>query len=270
MSTRARKRKAANPGARSGLRSDVQEAIARVWPDDIVELPFDLDESYFWGIHLELSRAFQRMQNARLVQEYEAEGGPIWWGESGSDPDEDPPDEIGHSRSYHRFFVSPEGTAFTFETEAEGIEPEFMTEEFEEAGWADDALASRIPGSGRIGWVVAVSLLEPLAVIEFGDVVSYEDGSTTEAEIESCAHTVDGEPIRPEEQLRKYRGTQAYKRLVSLREKISGLLEKTGITVLPAEEWRKPVPWLRSGEECLIGLQGKPIRVLDAFFFQAL
>lgn len=210
MSTRARARKAANRGGRSGLRSDVQEAIARVWPDDIVELPFDLDASYFWGIPLELSRAFQRMRNARLVQEYEAEGGPIWWDESGSDPDEDPPDEIGHSRSYHRFFVSPEGTVFKFETEAEGIEPEFMTEEFEQAGWGDDALAIRIPGSGGIGWVVAVSLLEPLAVIEFvefGDVVSYEDGSTTEAEIESCAQIVGGEPIHGKSTCRKGKPT---------------------------------------------------------------
>jgi len=32
--------------------------------------------------------------------------------------------------------------------------------------------------------VVAVSLLAPFAVIELGEVVVFEDGSTTEAEIE--------------------------------------------------------------------------------------
>lgn len=55
---------------------------------------------------------------------------------------------------------------------------------------------------------------------------------------------------------------------MGLRSKISAILEKRGITVLPAEEWRKPVPWLRGGEETLAGLGGKPIRVLDAFFFE--
>jgi hypothetical protein len=45
------------------------------------------------------------------------------------DPEENPPDEIEHSRSYHLFFVSPEGKAFTLETEAEGFEePKLMTE----------------------------------------------------------------------------------------------------------------------------------------------
>jgi hypothetical protein len=41
--------------------------------------------------------------------------------------------------------------------------------------------------------VVAVSLLVPFAVIELGDRVAFEDGSTTEAEIESYGQTADGE-----------------------------------------------------------------------------
>jgi hypothetical protein len=42
----------------------------------------------------------------------------------------------------------------------------------------------RVSGAGITGWVVAVSLLAPFAVIELGEVVVFEDGSTTEAEIE--------------------------------------------------------------------------------------
>jgi hypothetical protein len=146
MSTKARKRKAASPRNQSaGLRRDVQEAIDRVWPDGIVELSFDSDESYFCEIYPKLSKVFHRIRNARLVQEREANGGPIWWDQP--DPEEDPPDEIERSRSYHLFFVSPEGKAFTFETEAEGFEePELTTEEFEEAGWGAD-LRPAVPGS---------------------------------------------------------------------------------------------------------------------------
>jgi hypothetical protein len=270
MSTRARKLNAGSPKKQNtSLREDVQKAIERVWPAGIVEMSFDSEGSYFWGVHSKLSRAFHRIQHARLLQEREAEGGPVWWDES--DPEEDPPDDIEHSRSYHLFFVSPEGDAFTFETEAEGIaEPEFITDEFEEAGWGEDPLVSRSPGKGRTGWVVAMSLLAPFAVIELGDVATFADGSTTEAEIESCAETPDGERINPEEHFRKVRGAQAYQILVRLRAKISDILEKCGITVLPPEEWRKPVPWLRGGEDSLIGLESKAIRVLDALFFEDL
>ena len=53
-----------------------------------------------------------------------------------------------------------------------------------------------------------------------------------------------------------------------MRAKIGAILEKCGITVLPAEEWRKPVPGLRGGEDTLMGIQGRAVRVLDAFFFE--
>jgi hypothetical protein len=72
------------------LRRDVQEAIDRAWPDGLVELSFDPDESYFCEVHPKLSQAFQRIPNAQVLQEREAAGGPIWW--DNSDPEEDPPD----------------------------------------------------------------------------------------------------------------------------------------------------------------------------------
>jgi hypothetical protein len=137
MSTKARKRNAGSPKVpNSSLRKDVQEVLGRLWPDGIVEAPFDPDESYFCVVHPKLERAFHRIPLAQLLQEREPAGGPIWW--DGSDPEEDPPDEQLRSRSYHLFFVSPKGEPFTFDAEAESItEPEFLTEEFEEAGWGE-------------------------------------------------------------------------------------------------------------------------------------
>ena len=117
---------------------------------------------------------------------------------------------------------------------------------------------------------MAVSLFAPFAVVELGDVSTFEDGSTTEPEIESYAETEDGERIDPDEHFRKVSGAQAFEILLKLRAKIGGILEKCGITVLPAEEWRKPVPWLRGGEDTLVGIERRPIRVLDAFFFEEL
>ena len=270
MSTRVRKHAGAHSARRdTSLRRDVQEAVDRIWPDGIVEMPLDPDESYFIELHPKLSRALSRIRNTDLVYEREADGGPVWWEES--DREEDPPDEIERSRSYHTFFVSPDGDFFTFETEAEGItEPEFMTDDFAEAGWGEEPPVSRISGSGRTGCVVAVSLLAPFAVIELGDMVTFEDGNTMEPEIESYGQTEDGELIDPEQNFREVYSASAYKTILSLRAKIAGILEGFGITVLPAEEWRKPVPWLRASEETLIGLDGRAIRVLDTFFFESL
>jgi hypothetical protein len=270
MSPKEQKR---NPGGltkqTATLRKDVQEAIDRIWPDRIVEMLFDSDESYFHEVRATLSMAFTRIPHARLLDEREAEGGPAWWDDS--DPEEDSPDNMEPSRSYHVFFVGPDGEAFTYGTEIESIaEPEFMTEDFEEADWGEDSPVDLIPGEGRTGWVVAVSLLAPFAVVELGDVATFEDGTRDRAEIETYAVTADGTRIDLEEQFRKMKGDEAYKTLAGLRAKISGILEKWGIAVLPAEEWRKPVPWLRGGEETLMAVDDRAVRVLDAFFFEDL
>jgi hypothetical protein len=251
----------------ANLRKDVKEAIDRVWPGRIVETPFDSDESYFHEVHATLSMAFARIPHTRLVSEREAEGGPAWWDDA--DHEEGLINYTEPSRSYHVFFVSPDGEAFTYETEIE-TEPESLAEDFEEADWGEDPPVELVPGEGRTGWVVAVSLLAPFAVVEFGDMATFEDGARDEAEIEPYVLTADGKRIDLEAQFRKMKGEEAYKTLVALRAKISGILETWGIAVLPAEEWRKPVPWLRGGEETLMGVEDREVRVLDAFFFEDL
>jgi hypothetical protein len=47
-------------------------------------------------------------------------------------------------------------------------------------------------------------------------------------------------------------------------------VRRYGIAVLPAEEWRKPAPLVACRGDTLIGIEGKLIRVLDAFFFEEL
>ena len=101
----------------AGLRADVQAAIDRVWPNGVSEMAFDPDESYFEDIYPKLKRAIERLAAARLVREIEPEGGPIWYDEP--DPDEDPPDEQGRSRSYHLFFVAPTGETTTYDLSLE-------------------------------------------------------------------------------------------------------------------------------------------------------
>lgn len=250
-----------NPDA--GLREDVREAVERAWPDGVVDMAFDSDESYFWDVYPKLAAAVQRIKGAQLVHEREPEGGPVWFDHS--DPEEDPPDDQERSRSYHLFFVCPEGEAFTYETEMESL-GELAEEDEGENEWPMET----VTGTGRTGWSVAVSLLARFAVITLSDMETFEDGSTSEPPIESLGFTEIGQRIDPEAEFRKFKGEQAFEILLKLRGRICDILNRYGIGVLPEEEWRKPVPWLRADDEVLVGTTRDPIRVLDALFFEGL
>jgi hypothetical protein len=240
-----------NAGA--DLRDDVREAIERPWPNGLVEMAFDSDESYFWDVYPKLGAGIQRLRGASLVHEREPEGGPVWFDDS--DLEDDPPDEQEHSRSYHLFFVCLEGKAFTYETEVESLA---------ELG------QKVVAGTGRTGWSVAVSLLAPFAVITLSDMVTFEDGSISEPAIESMGFIETGQRIDPQAEFKKFKGDQAFELLLKLRGQICGILNRYGIGALPEEEWREPVPWLRAGEEVFAGTGGEPVRVLDALFFEGL
>ncbi len=139
-------------------------------------------------------------------------------------------------------------------------------EEEGEMEWPMGAVA----GTGRTGWSVAVSLLAPFAVITLSDIEIFEDGTTFEPSIESQGFTATGQRIDPEAEFRKFKGEQAFAILLELRGRICDILDRYRIGVLPEEEWRKPVPWLRADEEVFVGNEGEPVRVLDALFFEEL
>lgn len=251
-----------NPG--SGLREDVREAIERAWPDGVVEMAFDSDESWFWDLYPKLASAIQRIRGAQLVHEREPEGRPVWF--DGSDDGEDPPDDREPSRSYHLFFVCPEGEAFNYETEIEIIA---------EPDWDGDYDESELPmetvaGSGRTGWAVAVSLIAPFAVITLSDMETFEDGSFSDPTIESQGFIKTGQRIDPEAEFLKSEGEKPFQVLLKLRSRICDILNKHRIGVLPEAEWRKPVPELRADAEVFAGTGGEPVRVLDALFFEGL
>ena len=247
----------------SDLREDVREAIECAWPDGVVEMAFDSDGSWFWDVYPKLASAIQRIRGAQLVHEREPEGGPVW--SDGSDAEEDPPDDREPPRSWHLFFVCPEGEAFNYKIEIEGIaEPDWDGDEDE-----GELPMETVAGSGRTGWAVAVSLIAPFAVITLSDMETYEDGASSEPTLESYAFTETGR-IDPEAEFLKFKGEQAFQILLKLRGRIWDILDKHGIGVLPETEWHKPVPWLQADEDVFVGTGGEPVRVLDALFFEGL
>lgn len=246
------------------LRPDVAAAIVSAWPDgEIGIIPFDSEESWFWDVHPTLASAFQHIKGARLLYEREAEPEPAW---TDSDDEDDIPCGGELTRSYHLFFISPANKAFEFETETENeVEPEFYDEGDEE--WDGELEMVTVQGQGYTGWSVAVSMIAPFAVIALNDYSTFEDGSNTEVEIEQCVQ----DKVNPEDDFRKFHGELLFKKLEKLRTHIAAILEKQSVIVLPETEWRKLVPGLVGNGDALVGdAVGRPIRVLDAFFFQSI
>lgn len=244
----------------AGLRENVREVINRTFPNGVVEMVFDSDESYFWEVYPKLVAAFRRIKGAWLVHEREPDGGPVWLDDS--DPEEDLPYDHERSRSYHLFFVCPEGEAFVYETEIESLGE--LAEEDEQ----EESPMEMVGGDGRTGWSVTVSLLAPFAVIALSDMETFKDGSSSELSIESHGLTEAGKRIDSEAEFRKLKGERAFARLLKLRGRIRDILTRYGIGVLPEEVWREPVPGLRAEEAVLVGIIGDSLRVLDALFFE--
>ncbi|MGA2724968.1 MAG: hypothetical protein ABSG79_21480 [Bryobacteraceae bacterium] len=222
---------------------------------------FHSDESYFWDIYPKLRTAIQRLKGARLVHERVPDGGPTWFDDS--DPEEDPADGEVRPRSYYLFFVCPEADEFTYESEIKSLARPACEEDWNE----DETPMETVAESGRTGWTVAVSLLAPFAVVTLSNIEALEDGSATEPSIESHGFTETGQPINEEAAFRESKGEQAFEILLKLRGRICDTLSRYGIAVLPEEEWRKPVPWLRTDVFVRVG---EPVRVLDALFFEGL
>ncbi len=190
-----------NPGS-DDLRADIREAIERVWPGGVVEMTFDPDESWFHDVYQKLATAIRRIKGVLPVYEREPDGGPVWFDDS--EPEEDPPDDQQPSRSWHQFFVSPEGQAFAFETEIENI-----GEAVEEDEDWDEPLPDIISGSGWTGWSISVSLLAPIAVVTLSEAASFEDGAFREPTIATGGFKDTGEQIDPEAEFLKARGERA-------------------------------------------------------------
>ena len=240
------------------------DAIGRAWPDGVVEMAFDSDDSWFRRVYPKLAAALQRIRGAKLVHERDPDWEPVWF--NSSDTEEDAPVDQEPSRSYHLFFVCPEGEAFTYDAEIETLA---------EPDWEWDEDESKLPmktvaGNGKTGWVLAVSLIAPFAVITLSDMQTFEDGSRSELTLESDAFTETGQRIDPEADFLKFKGEQAFQILLNLRGRICEILKKHRISVLPEAEWRKPVPGLRADEAVFAGTGGEPLRVLDALFFEGL
>ena len=77
---------------------DIAAAIQQAWPDGVIEMPCDEDESWFGDAYPKLQSAFEQIKDSTLLHEREPEGAPLWPITDAGD--DDPAYECEPSRSY--------------------------------------------------------------------------------------------------------------------------------------------------------------------------
>ena len=115
---------------------------------------------------------------------------------------------------------------------------------------------------------MAVCLLAPVAAVTVGTLEMFDDGSHTCPDIEPYIFKDTGGPADMDDHVREMFDDAGVRAVHRLRGQIAEILQSHHVTVLPEEELRKPVPWLRPGEEAFVGQEslGRGITVQDAFF----
>ena len=164
-----------------------------------------------------------------------------------------PPDWHEEPRSYFVILLSPADAPFRFETDT--IEPD------------DEGNERRVRGEGRIGCVVAISLVAPFAIVTLDEMEVFESGSRSEPDVEPHIFGLDGKKLKPEEHYREILDDEDLELLRKLRARIVRVLNDFAITVIPEDDLDQPVPWLRADEEILVGHAGEPVTIRNAFFF---
>jgi len=247
----------------TNIRNDILEAIDRAFPGKIVEDTRDPDEEdYLCELYPRLQGELSRINGAAILYERDPSGltgesGEFDWGEVADGEHEDPP-ESDHWSSYHLLFLGLTDKSFRY-----GCDGSLMDENGEEQD---------VEGQGHIGCCVAVSLLAPFAIVKLSFLEEYEDGSYNYPDIEPSVFNPDMTPRDMDEHFREMFDDEGVQALHSLRDKAIQIIQTHPITVLPEEELRKPVPWLRAGDETFVGKEilGREITVQDAFFHRGL
>ena len=232
------------------LPKHLADAIRDAWPDGVIDVSVDRDDAPFWDVYQKLKAALSRFRRSAIFFEREPEGGPRW--DETSNPDEDPPDWHDASRSYGLFFVSSIDERLRFETDTN--EPD------------EEGIERRFQGEGRIGYVVAVSIVAPLAVVALDQMEVFENGSRSEPDVEPHIFDLDGRKVDPEDHYREFVDEAGFTVLKGLRAEIVRVLGRFAVAVIPEGDLERSVRWLRASEDVVVG---EPISVRDAFFFRS-
>src|ERR1700722_2923527 len=239
-------------------RGAIAKLIKKAWPDGIVDMPIDEDESYFWDIYDNLKAKISKLPGASMLDESwpSPRIGSI-------DDDDDDEDWFGAvsqepSRSYHLFALRPqtrielpmnreedpaEDDDFQADDLQDDAESEFDTEEFDEP---------EVIGSS-LGFLLAVSLVAPVAIVMEYVMDETEYGTDASPPLAlPCTEPDCSSDLSVDDR----------KRAGAIRQRLVRVAENTGLLVLPFDQRQETVPGLRAGSEAFLN---EPITVETAF-----
>jgi len=244
----------------TALRSDVARALRQAFPDGVIDQPCDEEDSDLEDLHPKLRRRLVRLPEARIAYERGPRAEPTW--SEGADRDEDPPEYREFDSSYRLTFATGPADRMSFEEEIE------TTERAEHLPWDDepedaeeDTDSVAVRGTVTAGCILALSVIGPFALVDYGTLTIYEDGSESNPEIPG-----PDEAARVSRYLRERLGNERWRELEALRDRLVRTVEAAGVAVLTPDELRQRVPFLRFGEDVI---PESSVTVRSALFFQS-
>ena len=234
---------------------EIHQIIRNAFPDGKVtgDAYYDGD-SYYEGIGDEVRSALMGVEPAVHVHHRPPQE-TVVWDEEGEPDDEDLwPDD---PRTYDILFLSPAGEAFEFEGS------------YEEDGWDDDKedyVPVVVPMTGRVGYIVGISMVAPFAAVQRGFLYVSESGPSSpdiffgrdRDEVED-----EGSPFDDPEFLTP----EAAATLKAFEEKLHTILASFGIHVLTDAELDEPIPGLAPNPDIELFTPRENSTVGDALFF---
>ena len=234
---------------------EVNRVIRNAFPDGRVTGDYYYDgDSYYDGIGDEVRAALMGVDPAVHVHHRPTQE-MVVWDEEGEPGDENLwPDD---PRTYDIVFLSPDGEVFAFDGS------------FEEDGWdeeKEDFVPVTVPMTGRVGYIVGISMIAPFAAVQRGFLYVSEDGPSSPDIVfgrERDEVEDEGSPFDDPEFLTP----DAAATLKAFEEKIHAVLASFGIHVLTEAELNEPIPGLAPDAEMQRVTKAEYATVGDALFF---
>lgn len=230
--------------------AEIPETLAALiddtWPEGVIE-EFNTADSDFY---------VQNIQGTLEEDLTKIRGASLAWQTGAEESDGQEPIEQ-EFLSYHLFFLSPDGDEFHFQAETEAENPE-------DGQWAD----GMVPGEGLMGCTAALSLVAPVAAVDFSEYTWYEDGGVAAPDIiQRIISDENGEPITPEDHYRSTLSPEAFQKMEVLRGRIIAVLQRQGIDILDESVLELPAPDLRATTDVFLE-NPDLVSVREAFFFR--
>jgi len=233
------------------IRTEFAETIHQAFPDDVLVLVMDIQESYLAEVFPRLKARLLQLEDTAIRYERDPQGGPGWSAGEGRLPPDSPeeipdPADLDRPYSYYLFFVAPTAEMFRFGAE----DPDDHEE-----------------GSLTVGYCVALSVLAPVAMIALTHMEEDHFTHTIPDIVPDDVEDADGRCIGIADFCREKLPEEGIRTLHDLRERIIATLEPFAVKVIPEEELKKRVPWLKLPGMGFLGRAQVDLTVRDAFFF---